>query len=73
MAKAIEVGLEDFKASDKVIAYFLSKNNIKSRKVTHIVFRRDAVSKISLEPIMDTFRSKGHKKYKRKSTPSDQS
>lgn len=56
MEKAFELGLHHFKACSKFILTFKNENKITSRKVTHIVTKRDLFPDISLQPLIDDFR-----------------
>lgn len=56
MDKAFEVGIPNFKASSHFIVDFKNKYKITSRRITHLVTKRNLFPEVSLQPIIDEFR-----------------
>lgn len=53
---SIEVGIENFKASDRSLAYFKQKYKIKNLKVNHMITKSYAFPEFSLQTFIEYFR-----------------
>ena len=63
MDKAFEVGIPNFKASSHFILDLKNEYKITSRRITHLVTKRNVLPEISLQPIIEEFRDNFLKKW----------
>ena len=61
--KAFEVGIPNLKTSSYFILDFKNECKITSRRITHLVTKRNVLPEISLQPIIEEFRDNFLKKW----------